>query len=516
MIQMPDEPKKNKAPAITIDEDILWRLSVLIRDKMGLDYTGDNRADLERGLRRATGDFGFKGADALQRCAEWLVAGPLLKGQIEILAAHLTIGETYFFRDPALFESLRLHIWPALLQLRRATGVRELRIWSAACCTGEEPYSLAMQLHALLPQLLPDWRAWKITILATDLNPVFLKKAESATYSAWSFRSAAREEQKRYFEEVGGGRFRLKAEIRRYVQFARLNLVTDNYPAVLNGTAQQDIIFCRNVLMYFAPEQARTVASNLIRSLNEGGYLVPAASEASAGLFSPLISAPLPGVILYQKTAAAPVERHSPPVKKQVMPNQTRQEKKPSRVLPEANPVKPTLKPAFAVAAPEPSPEVLPEPPDLKLANKWYEKACMAAGLGRLEDALTFCDQAIAENKMAARYYYLRASILLEKTAASDEIEKSTAETERGREREAETALRRALYLEPDFALAHFVLGNLERRRGQAAGARRSWQNALQALQDLPPESLLNEGDELTAGHAAALIERALSTLKES
>ncbi len=288
---MRDEATTKTPTSAPIDEDVLWRLSVLIRDRMGLDFTGDNRADLERGLRRAAGDFGFQGEDAARRCAEKLVAGPISTAQIEILARYLTIGETYFFRDPALFETLRTHIWPALLQLRRESGSRELRIWSAACCTGEEPYSLAMQLHTLLPQILPDWRAWKITILATDLNPAFLKKAESGLYGAWSFRSASRDEQKRFFDVTADGRFQLKPEIRRSVQFARLNLVSDAYPSLLNGTAGQDIIFCRNVLMYFSTEQARTVASHLIRCLNESGYLVPAASEASAALFAPLKTA---------------------------------------------------------------------------------------------------------------------------------------------------------------------------------------------------------------------------------
>lgn len=496
-----DASKQNQSPA-AIDEDVLWRLSVVVRDQMGLDYTGDNRADLERGLRQAAADFNFHGSDGAQKCAEWLITSPLSSTQIDTLARYLTIGETYFFRDPALFESLRLHVWPALLQLRRAAGTRELRIWSAACCTGEEPYSIAMQLHGLLPLILPDWRTWKISILATDLNPVFLKKAEAAIYSAWSFRSAAREEQKRYFTQVAENRFQLNSEIRQYVRFAHLNLVRDVYPAILNGTSQQDIIFCRNVLMYFSPAQARSVASNLIQCLNTGGYLVPAASEASAGLFAPLISAPLPGVIMYQKTTAPQVAtiRDSHFHSRQFQP-------KPIANLPTA---KTTQTLQQTAPRPQPAAPVPAKPKDsAATAEEWHEKARQAAGLGHLDEALRFCDAAIAENKMEARYYYLRASILLEKTPVE-------AANEQQNEQQAEAALRRALYLESDFALAHFVLGNLERRRGKADAARRSWQNALGVLQNLPPDSLLSGGDDLTVGHAAAMIERALLTLPGS
>jgi chemotaxis protein methyltransferase CheR len=477
-----------------VDESVLERLSTLIREHIGLDYNGESLSDLERALRRAAGDFGFQGAQGARHCAEWLVSGAFSREQIDTLARYLTIGETYFFRDPALFESLRLHIWPALLQLRRASGSRELRIWSAACCTGEEPYSLAMQLHSLLPNILPDWRAWKISILATDLNPVFLKKAENAIYTSWSFRSASRDEQKTYFDITPEGRFQLKPEIRRYVRFARLNLVSDIYPAIANGTGAMDIIFCRNVLMYFAPPQARAVVSNLIRCLNDGAYLAPAASEASAALFAPLVTVPLPGVILYQKTSAPPNENHAA----KHHPAKNRVSLPPPISHKTAYPPKPVKSPEKAKSA-------------SLTAEEWHEKAHRAAGLGNLAEALEFCDHAITQDKMKARYYYLRASILMEKKAPN-----SGGSGEEVNVRDAEAALRRALYLEPDFALAHFVLGNLERRRGRTEQARRAWLNALRVIEDLPADTPLDDGDELTAGHAAAFIERALLSLDEN
>lgn len=498
--ESPSQKRTRPVAQEAVNQATIAQLSDLIREHMGLHYSPAQSNDLERALTRAAPDFGFSGEDATRRCAERLAVGPLTEETVDILARHLTIGETYFFRDPALFEVLRHHVLPELIQARRAAGVRELRFWSAACCTGEEPYSIAMMLHSLLPTLLPDWKDWAVSILATDLNPYFLKKARGATYSAWSFRDAARDEQQFYFEKNAESRFVLKPEIRRMVHFARLNLVTDPYPSPINGTMRQDIILCRNVLMYFSPEQARLVAAGLIQCLNADGYLVPSASEASASLFAPLRPASLPGVILYKKSTA-PLKSGvvaSPPTilplpfspKKKTPPtSESRAVSKQTTARRE----EPRHNKTPATTTPAGNSEQAKE-------AEWLKKARSAAGLGRLDEALKWCDQAIAIDKMNPSVYYLRASILLERDSAQAYSE-------------AEAALRRALYLNPDFALAHFMLGNLERRRSRPEAARRAWQNALSVLRLLPPDTPLDEGDELTAGHIAAMIERALTSL---
>jgi len=268
--------------------------------------------------------------------------------------------------------------------------------------------------------------------------------------------------------------------------------------------------------MYFAPAQARAVTSRLTQCLNDGGYLVPAASEASSGLFAPLIAAPLPGVILYQKTSVAPrlesdfASREVSAPAKAALP--TTQPRISTSNLTSSKPVS-TTKPKIALPV---TPVAANLNPNVKPADAWYEQARAAAGTGQLDEALSLCDKAIEADKMTARNYYLRASILLEKEPLSAENDSAAADNKNSTEREAEIALRNALYLEPDFALAHFVLGNLERRRGRADAAHRSWQNALRVLQNLAPDAPLDGGDELTAGHAAAMIERALHTLADT
>ena len=148
---------------------VLERLSAHISGTMGLHFAPERWMDLQRGLAGAAKEFGY--ADAGE-CAAWLMSGALSKAQTQVLAQHLTIGETYFFREPRTFEALTSAVLPELIRTRRESG-RRLRVWSAACCTGEEPYSLAI----LLSQMIPDIADWHITILATVLNQRFLQKA---------------------------------------------------------------------------------------------------------------------------------------------------------------------------------------------------------------------------------------------------------------------------------------------------------------------------------------------------
>ena len=182
--------------------------------------------------------------------------------QIEILANHLTVGETYFFRDKELFKTLEKPVLSKLIQSRHRSG-RHLRVWSAGCSTGEEPYSVAI----LLSKMIPDLRDWNITILATDISPLALQKAAGAVYGHWSFRDVQPEIQNGFFNQREDGHFELLPRIREMVTFSYLNLVEDTYPSLFNNTNAMDIIFCRNVLMYFVPELAGKVARNFHRSL---------------------------------------------------------------------------------------------------------------------------------------------------------------------------------------------------------------------------------------------------------
>ena len=174
-------------------------MSAFIAEAIGLHFP-DGPLDLTWSAgsgRKPRTEFGIPGAAA---CADWLLSAPPTQAQLQVLASHLTIGETYFFRDEEAFEALRQQPAPRFGFVRAGGGERRLRLWSlSGCCTGEEPYSLAILLH----QVLPDIADWRVTILATDINRAL--SPESHGRVVWTLvipRRPARWSRKRYFHRA--------------------------------------------------------------------------------------------------------------------------------------------------------------------------------------------------------------------------------------------------------------------------------------------------------------------------
>ena len=430
-----------------LDPQLLEAVSNAIEAQLGLYYPPERRVDLERGLAGAAAELGF---ECVETCARELTLAKLDRAQVDALAAHLTTGETYFFRDPAVFEALASQVLPALVQEKRG-GAKRLRIWSAGCCTGEEAYSIAIALR----RMIPDLDDWQITILATDINPRFLRLAVAGVYGKWSFRGVPEETRAAYFRATPEGRFELLPSVRKMVTFACLNLVEDVYPSLATNTNAMDLIFCRNVLMYFSGEQRRKAVANLRRSLVEGGRLAVSAAEASREVFGAFVPAEISGITLYRKEAPAP------PI---VVPAR----------LPEPVPFPALKPPPPAVAPPDHAADAR------RLANE-----------GNLAEALAACDRALAADKLVAAHHYLRGIILQEQNAPD----------------EAVAALKRALYLDPDFAIAYFALGHLHVRNGGTGEAARCFVNARSLLRACPPDSMPPESDGLTAGRLLEILD---------
>ena len=437
-----------------LDPELLAAASQAIEAQLGLHFPPERWADLERGLRGAATDLRF---DGVEDCARAVILGTLDRAGIDSLAIHLTVGETYFFRDPAVFDALSSSIFPALTEERRGRAKR-LRIWSAGCCTGEEPYSIAIALR----RAIPDLSEWQITILATDINPRFLHKAAAGIYGPWSFRGVPENTQAAYFRRTADGQFEVLPSIRKMVTFACLNLVEDVYPSLANNTNAMDLIFCRNVLMYFSREQMGKVAAKFHRALVEGGRLAVSATEASRELFGAFAPTEIPGVTFYKKgaPAAPPAIAPLPPVPLPMRP-------------------------------PEPAP--LPPPPPLALPVARTDHAAEARGLaneGRLTEALAACDRALGTDKLVAAHHYLRGVILQEQAAIE----------------EAAAAFKRALYLDHDFVVAYFALGHLQLSQGRAREAARCFANARALLRKWAPDAVLPQSDGITAGRLLAIL----------
>jgi chemotaxis protein methyltransferase CheR len=470
-----------------VTRDALWRqLSEFVAQATGLHFPAERHADLQRGIATAATEFGFPDATSY---ADWLLSAPLTRPQLHALASHLTVGETYFFRERKAFDALAESILPELLR-RRRDRVQRLRLWSAACSTGEEAYSLAI----LVQQLLPDWRDWEVTVLATDINERSLQRAVAGVYGEWSFRESSPDFKERYFTRGADGRFTVAPEIKQCVRFAHLNLAQDASASQAIATGSMDIIFCRNLLIYFTAAHARKLVENLRRSLADEGWLVVSPSECSQVLFSQFVAVNFPGSILYRKrnTEAGSPLNWAPPFFAAPAEN----------AATASDPPRPSVtEPAYAVprerqAIPEAVAEDLPAMAEqalqagAKSSQSVSLEARSLANQGRLDEALVWCERWIAANRIDAAAHYVHASVL----------------QEMGKREAARRSMQRAIYLQPEFALAHFALGNFARADARPAEADRHFANALHALRDCPPDALLPESDGLTAGRLAEII----------
>ena len=245
------------------------RVRALIRDRSGLEVQSARRSELERAVDEAFAATGARSGPEL--CA--LLAQDGHGRTMDTIVDALAVGESHFFRGRAHFEALRSHVLPDLIARRQAT--RRLRIWSAGCAAGQEPYSLAI----LLDRLLPDIDDWDIHILATDVARSALDEARRGVYRRWSFREVPPLIEQAYF--VAHGELReLVPRIRDRVTFAPLNLVTDPYPATRSSGHRMDLVVCRNVLIYFDEAVRQDVVRRLGETLADDGWLLLGHAEA--------------------------------------------------------------------------------------------------------------------------------------------------------------------------------------------------------------------------------------------
>ena len=480
-----------------ISAELLGQFSDFLAAKIGLSFPPKSWPDLTRGLKTAARDLG---CDSAEQCVRQLMLAPLAREQIEILASHLTVGETYFFREKKSLAVLENHILPELIRERRRQGQRHLRIWSAGCATGEEAYTLAI----LLSRLIADLRDWQIHILATDINPLALQKGDLGLYGKWSFRDTPPEIMQKYFSPREQ-RFEILPDLKRLVSFAYLNLAEDVYPSLATQTNALDLILCRNVLMYFSAGQARKVLSNLARSLKEGGWLIVSLTETSIVRFSPLVTVNFPEATVYRKDSEA--QQIEPgavcPTLQPVQPGDPRTARPDFPRLQERPVVQPTRPGPLEAAAPpvsEPPGRVADETTDLgegPRAERVEDLVALArkcANLGDLTAALAWCEQAVTVDRLNPAWHYLRAAILQEQDAMA----------------EAALSLRKAIYLDQGFIMAYFFLGNLALRQGDARGARKHFDNVLALLDGSRADEPLPEAEGITAGRLKEIV---LSTI---
>jgi chemotaxis protein methyltransferase CheR len=405
-------------------------------------------------------------------------------------------------------EALHRSILPELIANHRAN--RLLRIWCAACSTGEEPYTVAVLLH----RLLPDIARWNISILGTDISKHSLAKARRGRYREWSFRRTEPAMKERFFQPVEG-ELEVVPEIRRMVTFGYLNQAEDAYPSLETNTNALDLVLCRNLAIYLPDEVIRMMAERFYRCLVPGGYLIVGASETNGNTYGKFETVSLPGAVVYRRatTAVPDTERPRPPramPKPPALPRASVPVMVGSREPP---PLQTTsagtatgsllaegialLEEGRSVEALTSLGECVSRDADLAPAALW-RMARAHANLGDLSQARLCCLNAIKLSPLLVDAYYTLALIHQE----TGEIDDAFAN------------LRKTLYIEKDYVLANFAMANLLEQQGRHRYAVRYRATAARQVAKLPADLPVPGSDGLTGGRLMAMLQ-ALSTVRE-
>ena len=278
---------------ISMTQPQFEKLSKIIYDRSGIHFPEAKKYILESRLSHRLGELEL---DDFDQYIALLSMGPYQQDEFQEMFNRITINETSFFRNDAQLDVFEKQVLPGLLESRSRN--KRLRIWSAACSTGDEPYTLAIQLHRTLGVRLNDWN---IEILGTDISERALNIACEGKYTSYSIRTTPKTVLDRYFT-TDGRSHTLKEEIRNMVSFEKHNL-KDRLAAKRHGV--WDVIFCRNVLIYFDDDMKRQVVETFSDVLAPDGALFIGHSERIKDITDRFEQLPVPQGFCYRKLAPA-------------------------------------------------------------------------------------------------------------------------------------------------------------------------------------------------------------------
>ena len=428
------------------------RLRLLLSRAAGLVFDESRRESLSYSIGERLRETGIKTVPAYLDvvCASG-------SSERQRLIDEVTIQETHFFRNPPQMRALRAHVLPELLRHAEQNG-RRLRIWSAGCSTGDEPYTIAMMLR----ELLPSTAGWDVKVLATDISENALAAARRAVYGPRAVHLATPGEVARFFVPLPDGRVEVRPEVRELVEFRHHNLVLDPPPA-----SALDLVLCRNVTIYFSRDTTRALMGRLHTALRDGGYLFLGHSETlwqvSEDFHLVALGTGESAAYVYRRLDDAVGERRA------VLPDRRTLQERPPGVERRTAPrraaqalgrLRPDVPRQAVRAREQPSEDRLPD-------------VRQALAEGRYADAARLARLAADVDPLRADVHYLLGLALVDL----------------GEDAEALPALRRAVYLRPEAGLAHFLLAGALARCGDPAAAAREYRAAALTLGRDPSEA---------------------------
>jgi chemotaxis protein methyltransferase CheR len=389
----------------------LAELVELVRKRTGIVTPAGRETALRAALRRAAPGLE---PDAFLDAAADPVRGPAL---VQRLIDEVTIQETTFVRDRGQLDAIA---WQSLRDSARAAGAPVIRVWSAGCATGEEPYTLALLAAEAFRSMQPP-----VEVLGTDISGPALAAAAAGQYRERAVRALDARLRDRYFRALPDGSHLVGEELRRRVRFRRHNLARDPVPPP--GEAAFDLIICRNIFIYFEAEVVRCLIPLLERALRPGGILLLGAADALARTAA---LGPAPRSMAARGAAADPGRA------------------------------------ALARPAQRAVPPVPPQPGPLVSRAERLKVALGAAGRGDRYEALGLVAALLEDDQMDSDAHFVYGLVALEA----------------GQPERAAGAFRRAMYVDPGFSLAAFTLGRAYDALGDEAAARRAYEQALRML----------------------------------
>jgi chemotaxis protein methyltransferase CheR len=477
--------------------DITAKFTHFIRERLGIIIHPHQTNDLNKLIAEACKKFKCSTYDYLTMLKESPEHSPI----IEHLILGITIGETYFFRDSVQMHLLKDNVLPDLITRKRKENNHILRIWSAGSSSGEEIFTIAM----LLCDILPDINAWTLNLLGTDINTDALKKALNGVYSEWSMRSIPERYKQRYFT-INDQKYKISQSLREMVTFLYLNLNENVFPSLLNDTNAQDLIICRNVLIYFDQDRGTDLMKKFRAALVPGGMLILGASDPVYTTNTDLIFKYKQGALFVRPTEAD--------LKNDAIASQQQIKHIPVKIK-ETSPSE--IKKPIHLPKPSTSKELSLEEQKntvIQLLNEgeWektldvvhsYRKgilksafllsaeATALANLGKLDKAADLCLQSLAIDSTNINTHFLLAMVL----------------TELNRTKEAEIELRKTLFLDHQFVMGHFQLGLLLIKNKQSELGLKCLYNALSIVKNHDASQQITKLDNIDYGNLAEILE---------
>lgn len=460
-------------------------LTRMLREKAGLSFDDSRREALTLCVSTRMGQLSMTDVDGYLE----LLESDAGAAERQALLDEVTVPETHFFRNPPQIRALRRHVLPELL--RQAAQSRRLRVWSAGCSTGEEPYTVAM----LIRELLPSTAGWDVEVTATDISARALARAAEARYAERSFVMTDPLDLARWFVlDTDRRGHTVRPEVRELVRFAPHNLISD--PPIM-ASGECDLLLCRNVTIYFDRDTTRRLMQRLHDCLRPGGYLFLGHAETLWQINDDFELTPLGDAFVYRRPVPGEERRRVLPDRRTEneiavlrvdrrrgsLPDRRGDAEQPATdALPQQRSIEavtvsaPPLRRRAAAAAGGPRP-VRSRPPVPPVAADPLLAVRDALSDGRYAEAYDLAEDVIAVEPLRADAHYLQGVAL----------------TDLDRPAEAATVLRRAVYLDPDGGLAHFLLAGALLRLGEPQAAARCYRAAASALIRRPVDAVAEE-----------------------